>query len=368
MIVTVLSLLLAKECVPVDRRRLATEVASYTSDATHAPQLLALLRPEAVPCPSTCRPEQFGAFDKAVERLRPTLLQRLEAGDVEAWRVGLGLRVYTDGTVFERLDDTLSSAVRAQPSAYLRAAKTVPYRGPALQVPTFMGEALADAEPAARCGALRARLDALAAVKDAELAELQAEAVRNLQSELAECASREPADRCQWETFSDAAVGLAAFIQRCDYGYRTIDFLFANNSLAIRYSDATTEPDPLVDVLPLTASETPEAGITRFFAEHTDKAIASRCVLATYQVEGSPTPAGVARFTFRPDAAFAKEVRAKEVPGEIPDPACGEWGEAPDGIQYFETQPASGARAFLFVRMGQDEPLFDEQTLRLLPR
>src|ERR1700733_7662064 len=82
--------------------------------------------------------------------------------------------------------------------------------------------------------------------------------------------SRKPADRCQWETLSDAAVGLAAFVQRCDYGDRKIDFLFSKGSLAIRYSDTTAAPDPLVDVLPLTPNETPEAGIKRFFAAHTD--------------------------------------------------------------------------------------------------
>lgn len=42
-------------------------------------------------------------------------------------------------------------------------------------------------------------------------------------------------------------------------------------------------------------------------------------------------------------------------------------GEAPDGIQYWEAQPASGARKILFVRVGQDQPLYDEQTLKLLP-
>lgn len=36
----------------------------------------------------------------------------------------------------------------------------------------------------------------------------------------------------------------------------------------------------------------------------------------------------------------------------------------PDGIQYFEV-PAGTGRKLLFV--GEDEPLFDEQTLRVLP-
>ncbi len=51
----------------------------------------------------------------------------------------------------------------------------------------------------------------------------------------------------------------------------------------------------------------------------------------------------------------------------MPDPPCGDWGDSPDGIQYFEAQPSSGARKVLFVRVGQDQPLFDERTLRLLP-
>jgi hypothetical protein len=38
----------------------------------------------------------------------------------------------------------------------------------------------------------------------------------------------------------------------------------------------------------------------------------------------------------------------------------------PDGIQYFEV-PVGEGRKVLFVRIGQDEPLFDEQTLRVLP-
>jgi hypothetical protein len=37
-----------------------------------------------------------------------------------------------------------------------------------------------------------------------------------------------------------------------------------------------------------------------------------------------------------------------------------------DGIQYYEVHPASKARKILFVRIGQDEPLFDEKTLRLI--
>ncbi len=176
--------------------------------------------------------------------------------------------------------------------------------------------------------------------------------------------SRRPLRGCAWEKLSDAKVGLEAWVQRCDLGFRKIDFLFAGTSLAIHFSDGGA-PDPLVDVLDLCPAETPEAGIRRFFVSRTEKAIAARCVLSP--LRDREVPAGVKRFTFVPDAAYGRELSAKANPDEVGDPPCGEWGESPDGIQYFEAQPKGGARKVLFVRVGQDEPLFDEKTLRLLP-
>ncbi len=177
--------------------------------------------------------------------------------------------------------------------------------------------------------------------------------------------SRPAIKGCAWEKVADASVGLEAWVQRCDFGFRKIDFLFEGNSLAIRYSDGGGKPDPLVDVLDLSPGEAPEAGIRRLFAERTEKDLAARCVLAPYR--GDKAPTGVRRYTFVPDAAYRKELDRKADPEEVPEPPCGDFGEAPDGIQYFEAQPASGARKILFVRVGQDEPLFDEKTLRLLP-
>jgi hypothetical protein len=86
---------------------------------------------------------------------------------------------------------------------------------------------------------------------------------------------------------------------------------------------------------------------------------------STPYAEGA-APAAVKRYTFSPDAAYAKELKAVASPDEIPEPPCGDWGEMPDGIQYFEV-PTGEGRKLLFVRIGQDEPLFDEQTLRVLP-
>ena len=179
--------------------------------------------------------------------------------------------------------------------------------------------------------------------------------------------SRPPEKGCAWERLSDANLGLEAWVQRCDFGFRKIDFLFSKASLAIRYSDGGGSVAPLVDVYSLRPGETPESGAKRLFREKTDEALAARCVLVPYRDEFTRTPAGVERYSFVPDKAYDAELEAKGKTDGVPDPPCGDWGESPDGIGYWEAQPARNRRKLLFVRVGQDTPLFDEQTLKLLP-
>jgi hypothetical protein len=182
--------------------------------------------------------------------------------------------------------------------------------------------------------------------------------------------SRAAEKDCKWEKFSDAKLGLDAWVQRCDFpgrkGFpeRKIDFVVAKNSLAQRWSDGG-EPEPVLDVFELKSGESPEQGIRRLFAERTpDKKQAAHCLLKPYHGD-SKAPAGVKRYTFLPDPTLAKELKAKEVPGDMPDPPCGDWGDTPDGIQYWEAQPGNSTTRVMIVRPGQDTPLFDEQTLKL---
>jgi hypothetical protein len=176
--------------------------------------------------------------------------------------------------------------------------------------------------------------------------------------------SRPPVDKCVWERLADKSVGLSAWVQRCDFGFRQIHFEFVKGALAIIYSDGG-DPDPLVELFDVQPDEATDAALNRIFAERTDKAIAAQCKLAPYAGQ-QLLPAGVTRYTFVPDAAYQKVLDAKADPDEVGEPPCGDWGDAPDGIQYFEL-PSRDARKLLFVRVGQNEPLFDEQTLEILP-
>lgn len=176
---------------------------------------------------------------------------------------------------------------------------------------------------------------------------------------------------CAWQHLSDASLGLAAWVQHCDFGFRKIDLVAKNNTIVERYfnkdgSPYPGEPDAVIHVFDLREGETPEAGIQRIFVEQTqDKTLTSQCVVKPYN--DSSTPAGIVRFVMVPNAAYQKTIDARPPSTDIPDPSCGEWGEGPDGVSYFEAQPSRNARKVLFVLVGQEAPLFDEDTLRLLP-
>jgi hypothetical protein len=180
--------------------------------------------------------------------------------------------------------------------------------------------------------------------------------------------SRTAPKGCAWEKLSDPTLGLDAWIQHCDYHGRKISLYAKGNALLQHYSDGG-EDEKLIEVFDLKNGESPQAAIQRVFAEHTpDQSLVARCQLKPYKDEAPQakrSPKGVARYTFLPNAALKKELDAKQDPGDIPEPPCGDWGYAPDGIQYFEAH--AGANKILFVRVGQDEPMFDEQTLRILP-
>lgn len=175
--------------------------------------------------------------------------------------------------------------------------------------------------------------------------------------------SRAAEKGCAWRKLSDPALGLEVWVQRCTYSAnRTIDFVAQDHALVMHDSDSR-EPLTVIRMFDLQPGETVEQGLRRIYAAHTDKKIAQRCVLAPYKPAAKR--AGVKRYDFVPDKAYQKQLDKVKDDG-VPDPPCGDLGTQPDSVQYFEVQPSSGSRKIMLVDAGQDIPLFDEETLRLL--
>src|SRR5215813_2313252 len=97
---------------------------------------------------------------------------------------------------------------------------------------------------------------------------------------------------CAWEKLSDAVLGLEAWVQRCDYGFRKISFYAKQNTLMIHWSDGGADY-PVIEVFDLRDGERAEAGMRRIFREHTkDAELARHCVL---NLERGRMPKGVHR-------------------------------------------------------------------------
>ena len=175
------------ECLAADRCLMAKAVERYTADNAEVAELLRHLTPTGQPCPGGCGQDATkDPFYAAVQKLRPVLAKRLNAGDQTAWDVAIGLREFTDGGLLEDISATVASAVRAQPSAYLRAAKAKPRSG-ALHIVEHLGEDFVDRPLSDRCSELRARLASLAAVSDADLLVIRDQSVRELRRVVQPC-------------------------------------------------------------------------------------------------------------------------------------------------------------------------------------
>lgn len=180
--------------------------------------------------------------------------------------------------------------------------------------------------------------------------------------------SRVPEKGCAWKRLESVQLGLAVSYQRCDFGYRVIDFLTISGkpSLYLSMEDTGKKAslDPVVTVYDKKAEEGPDEAVRRIALKGLSRYKRKHCVVvAKYLSYLGP---GKAAFTLSPDKQYGAELE-KTANGEIPDPPCGDLGELADGLTYFEFHPVENPRRFLFVSAGQDTPLFDESRLMLLP-
>lgn len=72
---------------------------------------------------------------------------------------------------------------------------------------------------------------------------------------------------------------------------------------------------------------------------------------------------GVRRYALTPDGEYARQVEALMAKEPVPQ-TCSGWGMGNSGSRYFEIHDAHPDKA-LFVEIGQDAPLFDENSIEL---
>jgi hypothetical protein len=119
----------------------------------------------------------------------------------------------------------------------------------------------------------------------------------------------------------------------------------------------------VVEVFEKKEDETLEQAIERQFLPKIPARERGRCRVLSPAPQIELNDSGKQSAAIVPDEKYAIEVakRRTQSPGVV---ACGVYGQA-DGIEYFEYHPNETKAKFVFVRAGQDQPLFDQNTLRL---
>ena len=177
-------------------------------------------------------------------------------------------------------------------------------------------------------------------------------------------ASRAPDKGCVWTHLNAPALSL--LYQKCDFGFRRIDFGASEGQVFEIYLDTAARErsrQPVISVFEKKAEESPEAAIKR--VAKLSRRARKHCAVAAKKLAfiGS----GKKAYTILPDEEFAAEA-AKKAGDGVPEGACGPLGDQPDGLGYFEFHPDENPRRFVYVDFGQEEhPLFDERSLLFLP-
>lgn len=171
---------------------------------------------------------------------------------------------------------------------------------------------------------------------------------------------------CAWQPFESAELGIRLLVQDCadpsgHYVFSAKDGWLEQHRPS---DDRTYGSHQIIRVLMKPADQTIQDAIRQqFVATLSDKQAAASCKVRPFK--NPDVHAKDKRlFEIMPTGAYAKSIDKKlqEGPDDI---GCGEFGGG-HGTAYFEYHPAASKTKFLYVETGQDEPLFDEDSIEII--
>lgn len=183
--------------------------------------------------------------------------------------------------------------------------------------------------------------------------------------------TRKAWDGCHWSTFADAKAGIKLLYQDCkDPSAHYVFSMKGNVVEKHRPADDVTFNGPTaVEIYEKPVESSMPQAIKTQFIDTLSSTERANC----YVVKEEPLPdhPGIERYRIVPKASYEKKITdafMKENPeGGIPyDTICGDHGQWAAGVAYFEYHPAESKTKFIYVIVGQDEPLFDENSIVLM--
>lgn len=190
--------------------------------------------------------------------------------------------------------------------------------------------------------------------------------------------SRPPQKGCEWMQVNTPGLGLQLLYQQCAHKHRKTGFAVSVPDGIIYDTWEDTGPrdpkdksprvgqDPRIQVFTKGAEENIMAAIKRVAAKKQSRRERKHCdpIMRTFNFLNAYKRA----YVLTPDDYLAAKLADKGGDEGVPPPACGAYGDQPDGLAYFEYHPDESQTRFAYVDFGQDEhPMFDESSLVFAP-
>lgn len=173
---------------------------------------------------------------------------------------------------------------------------------------------------------------------------------------------------CKWEDFSASNLGISIMVQNCNWKEMSPIFLESKNAIIQipeKLKNSKKDYYKVIEVYKKKENEDFEEVINKQFISKLSRVEKNHCsAKQSYFILDDKSKVN---FVIEPDTVLSERILQQTSEGQIPRDPCGEYGISGNGfIRYFEYHPEESKTKYIFVRVGQDAPLFDEKTIRFL--
>ncbi len=174
---------------------------------------------------------------------------------------------------------------------------------------------------------------------------------------------------CKWETFTSEKLGIELMVQKCNLGEMSPRFYELKDSIVQmpeKFINPSKDGFKIIEVYSKKENENIEEVIKEGFISK----IKSRYKRKHCELRPSYFKLLDAKkicLEVEPDIELEEKIKSETPSNSIPEDACEGYGVSGSGtVRYFEHHPEESKRKFIFVRIGQDKPAFDEQSIKFI--
>ena len=178
-------------------------------------------------------------------------------------------------------------------------------------------------------------------------------------------ASRPPENGCSWKLLESASPKASVLAMDCEFNGQKLTHVFENGVLLEKYA-SNGDAVKIIELSQKERADTPQQALEKAYVKKLSEYESQHCVVRRadpkWEMEKPLRDKQKSAWEIAPDETYAAKIKRETPKDEMPEESCGDHGLPVDGRAYFEFHEKSPGM-FAWIMLGQDRPLFDEQSL-----